>query len=489
MVSNYIHYALVLCMCLLLVHNQHTVTASAIRVNYGYFADEAEPIRVACARGWFDSLPLYKVTCYPQTAGINAASRLDSGSLHLAELGSTPLARALAQEVDIRVVYIIHYKGDSQGIYVRLSNDTAGYVGIENPFDLVNRTVGVVFGSTMHYQVLFLLEMFGMTGRVFLRNLSPNEIMQAWDDGSIDAAACWGAAREHVLVEGASGRPRNVLFTAGDLANWGRPTFNVVAVGREFMDAHAQFVERFVSILGLLTDSFINRLDEGNTHRWVPTLDAESSYLPSLVDAMMHPGEAPREPSIEFIKKQRRELDLNELLLHREQVTCDYLGGPGLDCGKPSLQHIAIQQTAQFLMDQKEIHSMGRLSAMGENGTRACRDTNTLCGSDLFTGVESDAPAFISDLSGDGVAGLFTKSGPDAPAFSLDVWDGVAPFYARNEIGRAREGQFSVGDSHCSVNYLDAKRGVTGYFGDSFNSSLHDVSLVGKSYSGKTFNL
>ena len=140
------------------------------------------------------------------------------------------MAQALARGVDIRVVYIDQYKGDSQGIYVRPDNAETGYKGIENPFDLIGKKLGVSFGSTMHYQVLFLLDIFDMTGKVDLLNLSPQEIVAAWDDESIDAAACWGLAREHVL---GGDNPGNVLVSAGVLADWGRCVLFVVECYRD----------------------------------------------------------------------------------------------------------------------------------------------------------------------------------------------------------------------------------------------------------------
>lgn len=205
---------------------QVSAQTDRIHVRYGYFP-EARPIHAACGRGYFDFYSVergteYIVTCYPQTSGGFAASRLDNGQLHIANLGSTPLAQAIARGIDIQTIYISHYMGESQGIYVRPSNQNVSYTEVQTPFDLKNRTIGVPFGSTMHYQVLFLVDLFGLEGSVTLLNLSPSEIIQAWDEERIDAGACWGQAREHMLAHSAK-----TLVTAADMANWGRPTFVV----------------------------------------------------------------------------------------------------------------------------------------------------------------------------------------------------------------------------------------------------------------------
>jgi taurine transport system substrate-binding protein len=233
---------------LLLLFPSFATADDIIRVRYGYFP-EARPIHAACGRGWFDfARPggnYYKVTCYPQTSGNFATSRLDNAQLDIANLGSTPLAEAVARGLDLKVIYLSHYMGESQGIYVREP--------IQNPFDLRGHIVGVPFGSTMHYQVLFLLDLFGLTGDVDLVDLAPTEIIQAWNEGTIDAGACWGVARDHLLKNSGQGNPNlspaKTLLTAGVMGDWGRPTFVAVAANRFFLDAHQEFMSHFVGIL------------------------------------------------------------------------------------------------------------------------------------------------------------------------------------------------------------------------------------------------
>jgi taurine transport system substrate-binding protein len=436
---------------------------NVVRVRYGYFP-EARPVRVACARGWLDytsGSTFYKVACYPQTSGNFASSRLDSGQLDIADLGSTPLAQALARGLEINVVYITDYKGDSQGIYVRPSEEDTGYAGIENPFDLENRTLGVPFGSTMHYQVLYLLDIFGLSGKVVLRDLSPMEIIQEWDEKLIDAAACWGAAREHVLRENddTDQPPANTLVTAGVVGDWGRPTFGVVAANRQFMKLHAGFLERFVTVFAQLTDSFIDHLgedDPNNVARWTPQKAGTSSFIPSLADSIMKPGEPRGNPSDAFINQQRRAMNLYKQQSTSEQLSCDYLmANGGASCGKPSLQHEAIQQTARFLMDQKVIHSMGQLENMG-NETN-CAFKHTLCGGDLF-------------------AGNILKTGNQFYGSStfLSTLSSSGSVFPLNEIGR-----LSTGDSSCTAGRKVFYGSGTNSFGDGANA------ITGKSYSGK----
>ena len=124
------------------------------------------------------------------------------------------MAQAVARGVHAKEIYTSHYMGESQGIYVRPDDPTLNYTGIVTPYDLRNRVIGVPFGSTTHYQTLFLIDLLGLQGEVDVINMSPIQIMQAWDKGEIDAAACWGTARDHVLTQNKA-RLANVLLSSG----------------------------------------------------------------------------------------------------------------------------------------------------------------------------------------------------------------------------------------------------------------------------------
>ena len=267
------------------------------------------------------------------------------------------MAQAIARGIDVEVIYISHYMGESQGIYVRPSN--GNYEGIKDPFDLKGRTIGVPFGSTMHYQVLFLLDMFGLTGLVHLLDLSPSQIVKAWDNEDIDAGACWGFAREHMLEGG------RTLLTARVLANWGRPTFVVVAAQKQFARKHSEFVTHFVAVLARVNDSFMDRLgilDSENSLRWEAKIEPgeSTSFLPSLVDALMIPTEVFQNPSHQTLYQKLQVLDLFQQLPADTQSSCAYLGSGDGSCDVASMLPLkTLEDTAKFLMDQKVIAAMG----------------------------------------------------------------------------------------------------------------------------------
>ena len=442
-------------------------TQEVIRVHYGYFP-EARPIHSACARGWLDlrlGNTLYQVSCYPQTSGNFAASRLDNGQLHIANLGSTPLAQAIARGIDLQVVYISHYMGNSQGIYVR--GEERGYKPITNPFELVNRTIAVPFGSTMHYQVLFLLELFGLQGLVNVVNMAPSQIIQAWNQSHIDAAACWGVARDFVLRESeANGNPNlppaTTLMSAGVLANWGRPTYVVVAANRQFASQHPDFLRHFVAVISRINDSFVDRLgeiDTKNIDRW--TAENGASLVPSMADVLMNTDEEFQNPSQSYVTLQRRALDMFEQLTWDQQVSCSYLPSEDLrssssNCLQPGFQHLAAYQTAQFLEDQKLISNLGIMTKFLENFDDNCL-SDPFCGSDILDGTvlewsqqDCNNCLYYVGPYGDGVNEFATSATLISELERLDIESGRSR-YASSEIGRRSNNPvYPNGHSTCS---------------------------------------
>jgi taurine transport system substrate-binding protein len=467
---------LVFAVLLLLLPEAALVTTAqvVIRVRYGYFT-ETRPILAACARGWLD-LDLghtqYQVTCYPQTSGNFAASRLDNAQLDIANLGSTPMAQAAARGIDVSSIYVSHYTGDSQGIYVRASLDTTPITAppssstpnststISNPFELRGKTIGVPFGSTMHYQVMFLLDLFGLTGDVNLVNMAPSQIIQAWDDGSIDAGACWGPAREYLLNVNGDGNPNlppaNTLMTAGVLADWGRPTFVVVAARNTFARENPDYMTHFLAVVSRINDSFIDRLGEvkaQNTVRWDAQRPVGESLVPSMVDVLLKSSETPHSPSQAYVNSQRRALDLFVQQTAQEQSSCDYLGQV----------YSSLQQTTEFLLDQKEVASLGQLSKAANK-----------CGGTLLDATWLDrSQAACSNCYpvGPYAGSLANQTNLLEELERLDAESTKSPF-ASLELGRV------AGDSTCQNHQVMEASDVGVTFGDGANARN------GKSYSG-----
>jgi len=487
-----------------------------VKVRYGYFP-EPRPLHVACARGWLDlydvpSRTYYQVSCHPQTSGRFAASRLDSGQLHLAHLGSTPMAEALARRLDLLILYITQYAGDSQGIYAR-PNST-----ISHPLDLVGMRIGVPFGSTMHYQVLFLLDLLGLKGRVQVLDLSPGEIIHAWDEGSIDAGACWGSARDYLLKHGGAGNPAlepaKPLISSKVLSDWGRPTFTVLAADRTFANNHQRFVTYITGVLSRLNDSYLDRLgliNPKNVERWGATKtmsDGSVSYVASMVDAMMIGGEVAGSPSELQLFTQREALDAFVQPNVTEQVSCSHFGTSKHYTGsimenlddssalcKETLSPIrkALKQTTEFLFDQKIIADLPENFEDSVNGDGVFQEDrldgiHLAWSYDTCSGVEATQCLPAGKYAQYGVK---VGSGSVQNQFELldkleemDNERAATPYATPNEIGRASAtSAVKDGSSTCqdwwnatvftNGDAVSGKIGEAGYPGTTYSDNLN----------------
>mmetsp|Transcript_2323 Transcript_2323/g.4941 ORF Transcript_2323/g.4941 Transcript_2323/m.4941 type:complete len:1585 (+) Transcript_2323:305-5059(+) len=464
-----------------------------VRVRYGYF-DYARPHHAACARGWMslarnvaEDLPAYEVECFPQIAGVVVASRLDNAHLDIASLGSTPWAQAVARGIDLKEVYISHDMGSNQAIYVRKDNEETGYVGIQSPRDLINRTIAAPFGSTTHNQVSFLIELFGLQGKTQLVNLSPSEIVQAWKDPNhvpfIDGAACWGSAREYLLEN--EGRE---LISAGLLSHWGSRTSAIIAARRVFADEHPYFMKHLVGILSRLNDSFLDRFggkDAQNAARWNVQENNSVNLVASMVDSLMIEGKTPGNPNDDILIAERGNLDLFVQHTASEQLTCDYVGDAIGSCPNPTGEHVSATKTAKFLLQQKIISNLGIMA----HSNATCMDPYSFCGGDIIdptylalarrgNNVSTPLGPYEEVIYVDNMP---EQPVPDAVLSQLEALDneaGRSP-YAANEIGRASV-NLTFGHSNCTVDSIISEPSmVNGTFGDGANA------LPGRSYSGK----
>jgi ABC-type nitrate/sulfonate/bicarbonate transport system substrate-binding protein len=145
-------------------------------------------------------MPGYEVQCLPQSSGGYAVARMDTGILDMAMLGSAPYAAGLAPRASpsrgstADLAHALRRAGLSrgaaiQGIYISaLFNAQEGLVSrYSSPEALNDAIIGVPFGSTSQYQLLYFLTLFRLTG-VQIINMLPSEMKAAWTEGTIDVS-------------------------------------------------------------------------------------------------------------------------------------------------------------------------------------------------------------------------------------------------------------------------------------------------------------
>ena len=147
--------------------------ATAELARLGYFAQEI-PNLAACARGWLDT-PDVQVQCLPQSSGVYAVDKLDSGTLDVSFVGSTPFALAVSRGVAIQAILVQAQAATGEGLVTRFGSVQS----------LAGSTIGVPLLSTSHYQLLDFLQV-AQSLDVVVRGMSPRQIIAAWDAREID---------------------------------------------------------------------------------------------------------------------------------------------------------------------------------------------------------------------------------------------------------------------------------------------------------------
>lgn len=161
---------------------------------------------------------------------------IDSGAVDILLGGNALVATGYSRDIGLQVVYIYDNINDAEALVVDDS--------IIAPQDLVGKTIAVPFRSTTHYHLLFALEQFRIpTDALTVLNLTPPELVLAWERGDINGAFVWDPALGRMKKTG------RILLTSGDLTNWGRPTFDSMIVSRTFAAKNPDFVCRWVKMV------------------------------------------------------------------------------------------------------------------------------------------------------------------------------------------------------------------------------------------------
>ncbi len=203
----------------------------------GYENNGADPEMVAIAEGFF---PKYmkdaKVELRKFDSGPAAEAALASGSLQfMTGLGNPPAAAAISQGVAVQVVWAQEEYTTDEGLVVRKGS------GIHSLRDLVGKTIALVVGSTSPFEVDTALSQLGLpASAVTLENMSPPQMVAAWERGQINAAYVWDPAFDTMLRNGGTAimYDKNVAQQA--------PIFNLAIVNTNWANGHKALVREFI---------------------------------------------------------------------------------------------------------------------------------------------------------------------------------------------------------------------------------------------------
>lgn len=281
------------------------------------------PFPVAIADGSFEKATGYKINWRQFTSAGDISAALASGDVPIGVLGSTGIAAATSNGVDIELFWVLDNIGKSEQLVARNGS------GIKKPQDLVGKKVAVPFVSTSHFHLLMALEKIWRIppSKVEILNMKPPEIVAAWSRGDIDAAYVWPPALTTLLKNGTT------IITSEEVGAKSVPTFDGIIVSRSWAAKNPQFMAAFTKVLAKAYADY-----NANRAKWTAT-SPEVKAMAKIVG-----GDAADDAEA---------LKLLSYPTAREQASAEWLGG-----GKNGKALRAITQSAEFLKSQHQINNI-----------------------------------------------------------------------------------------------------------------------------------
>ena len=283
-------------------------------VTFGY-QDMMTPIRVLMESGKLEAETGYKINWVKFGGGGDVIRAMSSGDVDVGEAGSSPIAAAASQGLEIKLFWILDDIANAEQLVV--SNAS----GIKTVADLRGKKIAVPFVSTAHYQLMYALSEAGLSSKdVELLNMRPPEIAAAWERGDVDATFIWAPVLNVAKKNG------TVIASAGDFAAKGKATFDGIVATDEFADDNKEFMTTFVKLLAAADADYVT-----NTAAWTP----ESKEVAAIVKWT---GAAAADVPAGLAAYKFPTLD--------EQASAAWLGGGAA---------AALQSTAEFLKAQGRV--------------------------------------------------------------------------------------------------------------------------------------
>jgi taurine transport system substrate-binding protein len=281
------------------------------------------PFPVAIADGSFEKATGYKINWRQFTSAGDISAALASGDVPIGVLGSTGIAAASSNGVDVELFWILDNIGKSEQLVARNGS------GIKAPQDLVGKKVAVPFVSTSHFHLLLALEKIWhiQPSKVQILNMKPPEIVAAWSRGDIDAAYVWPPALQTILKSGTT------LITSEEVGAKTVPTFDGIIASKSWAAKNPEFMTAFTKVLAKAYADY-----NANSAKWT----AASPELKSMAKLV---GGTPADDA--------EALKLLSFPDARQQASAEWLGG-----GKSGKAVGALTQSAEFLKSQRQINTL-----------------------------------------------------------------------------------------------------------------------------------
>lgn len=243
----------------------------------GHFGDPT-PMNAARAEAEFEAATGWDIEWRTFASGTDVIAAMASGDVVISELGSSPLAIAASQGVDLKMFMMSYAIGQSESLIVR---NGAGIASLE---DLTGKRVAVPVGSTAHFSLVGALDHAGISeSDVTIMNMPPDQIAAAWEQSAIDAAFIWQPVQSQLLENGSR------LLGADETAEWGFPTFNAWVVNSDFAATNAEALAAFAKTMDDANQAYLSQrsawtADSGKVQAVAKMTGAAPDQVPAILE-------------------------------------------------------------------------------------------------------------------------------------------------------------------------------------------------------------
>ncbi|OZI60892.1 taurine ABC transporter substrate-binding protein [Bordetella genomosp. 11] len=281
------------------------------------------PFLTAIADGSFDAAAKragYTIDWRQFKSGGDISTALASGNVPVGVLGSTGITAAATRGVGLELFWILDNIGKSEALVARDGS------GINSTADLKGKRIAVPFVSTSHFHLLVGLEnVWKIPPRdVRILNMTPPQIVAAWQRGDIDAAYVWPPALTEIQKSG------KTIADSDEIGKASVPTFDGIVADKAWAQKNPAFMAAFT---GVLAKAYADYRANGKT--WT----VDSPQIKGMVRLI---GGKPQD-MIDALK-------LLDYPVADAQASATWLGG-----GKQGGAVRALQASATFLQSQKQI--------------------------------------------------------------------------------------------------------------------------------------
>jgi taurine transport system substrate-binding protein len=293
------------------------------------YQDMMNPWRWVQQTGEIEKATGFKINYRQFGGGGDVIRAMASGDVQLGEVGSTGIATAISQGMDVELFWILEDIAAAEALVVRNGSN------INKIADLKGKKIATPFVSTSHFQLLYAMSKAGLKpGDAQILNMRPPEIAAAWGRGDIDATFIWDPVLTTAKKDG------KVLMTSGDICKQGACTFDGLVVTRKFAKDNPDFMVALVKAIAKADADY-----KANPGKWSATSDEAKAV------AKWSGGKVEDVPA---------SMKLYGFPSVQEQASATWLGG-----GAAGAAAKALTQQANFLKEQ------GRLQAVAPDYSKS----------------------------------------------------------------------------------------------------------------------